>query len=220
MKRLMNFVVLAFVSVLIVVPSPAASQDVQALLDRIERLERDIRTLNTQISRGDDAVVETGTDSNLPVGATLSGTGVARIDSRITALENDVRSATGAFEDLDHRIFELTTTLEKLVGDVDFRLSELEQKLGGGAMSSVPSQTPQVSTVAPAGTVTQVMTQSTNNVLGTITGTELMKSVDTAEAPATAAEQVTTTQTLTTPAITQSESGVESSLRFAASGQV
>ena len=124
MKRLMNFVVLAFVSVLIVAPSPAASQDVQALLDRIERLERDIRTLNTQISRGDGAVVETGADSNLSAGATLSGAGVARIDSRITALENDVRSATGAFEDLDYRILELTTTLEKLVGDVDFRLSE------------------------------------------------------------------------------------------------
>ena len=210
MKRLMHFEVLAFVSVLIVAPSPAASQDVQALLDRIERLERDIRTLNTQISRGDGAVVETGADSNLSAGATLSGAGVARIDSRITALENDVRSATGAFEDLDYRILELTTTLEKLVGDVDFRLSELENKLGSGAMSGMQSQTPQMSTVAPAGTVTQVMAQSSNDVLGTITETELLQGGNTAEAPAAAAEEDATTQALTTPTVTQPESIVES----------
>lgn len=209
-----GFVVL--IMILSLAPMPAAAQDVQALLDRIERLERDIRTLNTQISRGDGAVVATGQDSNLSGSNTPSGAGIARIDARITALENDVRAATGAMEGLDHRIFELSTTLEKLIGDVEFRLTEMERKLGGvpiagnsmqsGTVGMVDSSSPQVSTVAPAGNVTQVMTQQSEGVLGTITETELQQisSVDTAVTNTT----IPNTQTVGGTSLTDSEASV------------
>jgi tol-pal system protein YbgF len=210
-------IILAFVVVLVLAPSPAVSQDAQALLDRIERLERDIRTLNTQISRGDGAVVETGEDSNLSAANTgvMSGAGIARIDARITSLENDVRATTGAFEDLDHRIYELSTMLEKLVADVDFRLSEIEQKIGGSPLADATMQqgiagtsgsaTPQVSTVAPAGNVTQAMSQPDNSVLGTITESDLLNATTPAATPSE-------TQPATQATATESEAVVETAV--------
>ncbi len=202
-----KFTIIVFVLGLSLISFPAASQDVQALLDRIERLERDIRTLNTQISRGDGAVIETGQDSNLTASSVLNGAGVARIDARITSLENDVRAATGTVEGLDHRIFELSTALDKLITDVDFRLSELERKFNGTPSAGVDMQSemsqsaeatlPQLSTVAPAGDVTQVMTQSSNGVLGTITESELQQITSADPAAQTAGSETTAADTQT-----------------------
>ena len=48
-------VAIASICMMISVKSAQAA-DVKALVDRLERLERDIRTLNIQISRGRDAI--------------------------------------------------------------------------------------------------------------------------------------------------------------------
>ena len=169
----------------------ASAQDVQALIDRIDRLERDIRALNIHIAKG-----ATGTLPDLSseqsdtafAASSTSGLGnasVARIDARIAALESDVRVATGSMEEMDHRIFQISTQLEKLMTDIDYRLSALEQ--GGAGSSSVASgmnsgmatsSELQINTVPAVGDVTSAMSQSASGVLGSISESELQEISD------------------------------------------
>jgi len=159
---------------------PASAQDLQALLDRIERLERDIRTLNVQVARGGGAAsTVTAAESAAGVGSVepASPAGLAHLDARITTLESDLRSVTGNVEQLSHQINQLATRVDKLVSDVDFRLSELEQgratprpalEQGDGLVKQDGSQAAQP--------VTAQGSQGTG-VLGTITADQL-KSIE------------------------------------------
>lgn len=164
---------------------PAAAQEMQALLDRIERLERDIRTLNIQLARGDTSVtLESGEATASGADMGMTGSAIARFDARMTSIENDVRTSTGAMEDLDFRIRTIESQLEKLVSDIEFRLSELEQgrssMMGQGVsqngFQNQPTTADQTPAVAPSvGTVTQEVKQSESGVLGTITESELQQ---------------------------------------------
>ena len=119
---------------------PANAQNTGPLMDRLERLERDIRTLNIQLSRGADAA-----GAKTPISAATSTTapssaGVARMTERLDNLEEDLRNATGGIEQIGHQIHQMSERLEKLVGDVDFRLNTLETKAGisGGGTATAP----------------------------------------------------------------------------------
>jgi len=94
----------------------AQGSDMQILLDRMERLERDIRTLNRQIAR---SPVDAGPTSAAPLdapaaaSATSTAPGVeftpgegalSRVTVKISALEQEVRQATGQNEALSHKI--------------------------------------------------------------------------------------------------------------------
>lgn len=135
---------------------PANAQDAGPLMDRLERLERDIRTLNIQLSRGADAAgaktpISAATPSTAP-----SNAGVARMTERLDNLEQDLRNATGGIEQIGHQIHQMSERLEKLVGDVDYRLSTLETKAGisgGAAAAGAPpiSAAPATGATAPSG---------------------------------------------------------------------
>lgn len=107
------------------VPATVSAQDasLQALVDRLERLERDIRTLNAHLSRGGQGAVKLGSNDG---GVPASGPAVARMGARMDSLEQDLRSVTGTIEEINHRILQVGDRLDKLVSDVDFRLSSLE----------------------------------------------------------------------------------------------
>ncbi|MBT4889087.1 MAG: tetratricopeptide repeat protein, partial [Rhodospirillales bacterium] len=167
----------------------ASAQDVQGLIDRIDRLERDIRALNIHIAKGSTGTppeLSSGqSDATSGAGSTISTPSVARIDARIAALENDVRVATGSMEELDHRIFQISTQLEKLVSDIDYRLSALEQGGAGSSMNvsginsgATTSDEMQMNTAPAVGDVTTVMSQTTSGVLGTISETQLQEISD------------------------------------------
>lgn len=136
-------------------PALAQSVDTGALKDRIERLERDIRTLNIQIARGG------GVSSSAAGAAAASGDGsgssdapYARLSVRVSGLEGDLRTATGRIEEISYRVNQMSQQLDKLVADVDFRLRQLEG--GGGApMQSgmqQPLQAPAMAQPAPGNT--------------------------------------------------------------------
>lgn len=106
------------------VPDQAGAQsaDVSVLLDRIERLERDIRTLNVQIARGG------------PVDASGSGGTVAenqpayaRLNQRVSQMEGDLRNVTGAVEEMTFAVNQLRSQIDKLATDMDFRMRQVEQ---------------------------------------------------------------------------------------------
>ena len=128
------------------VQNPQA-QNPQALLDRIDRLERDIRTLNQQIARmpGEAPAGEAPASAPLasaPVAPPLeftAGEGMAsRLMVRLGALESEVRAATGQSESLSFRIDQLTQRFDKLLVDLDYRLQRLEGA-NPGSFSSQPA---------------------------------------------------------------------------------
>lgn len=111
-------------------PALAQSLDASALMDRIERLERDIRTLNVQIARGGSSTGGSATG----VDAGSGEPAYARLSVRMSQLENDLRNVTGRIEEMSFQMNQVSTQLEKMAADVDFRLSQLEHGSAPGGM--------------------------------------------------------------------------------------
>lgn len=107
----------------------AQDGDLGSLMDRLDRLERDIRTLNVQISRG-SALSSSGGTADAPAmgGADLGGgsPAAARLNVRITTLEDELRTLTGKVEESNFHFQQINQRLDQLIGDIDYRLSTLE----------------------------------------------------------------------------------------------
>ncbi len=115
----------------------AQASDFQILLDRMERLERDIRTLNRQVARGvsatEAASVETinSTSTAAPVAAPqiefTEGEGaLARVTVRLGELEHEVRQTTGMVEDMSYQLNQLNQRVDSLITGMNYRLGRLE----------------------------------------------------------------------------------------------
>ena len=138
------------------------TDDLRVLLDRMEGLERDIRTLNLSLSRGQPVTPPVSGAKLVPAvpkagprGATADwegNPGLARMEVRLSALENDLRSATGSMEQFGFQIREIGKRLDKLVSDMDYRLSVLEGRTQGqpGTVSGARTAAPPRLSAAPA----------------------------------------------------------------------
>ena len=138
------------------------TDDLRVVLDRMERLERDIRTLNLSLSRGRPVTPPVSGAKPVPAvpkagprGATADwegNPGLARMEVRLSALENDLRSATGSMEQFGFQIREIGKRLDKLVSDMDYRLSVLEGRTQGqpGAVLGARTAAPPRLSAAPA----------------------------------------------------------------------
>lgn len=114
---------------LLAVPQSAPAQDVEdyrPLLDRLDRLERDLNLLQRQVYRGK---VEGGAPAAGTTETTISPNAVADLQVRVSAFETELRNMTGRIEELRHSIDELRGRLDKLVADVDTRLTAMEQNI-------------------------------------------------------------------------------------------
>ncbi len=107
------------------------AMDAVGVADRIERLERDIRTLNQQLgamatparseqTKQANEAPSTAAQTDAPAGS------LDRLMARLSGLEDEVRQATGAMEGVDHRLLQMEGRLERLMEDLEFRLSRLE----------------------------------------------------------------------------------------------
>lgn len=178
LTRLHKFCLVIFLALnALFMTSPAVlaqQQNIQPLLDRIERLERDIRTLNVQLARkggGKPVPLASATET---IATSTSRPAVARMGARMDALEADLRAATGSIESANHQVFQLKERLDKLVSDIDFRLSSIEARLGQGAASGAGGQ-PMVS-AAPSPAPVQSLTGKPGvQSLGTVSVSEIDK---------------------------------------------
>ena len=137
------------------------TDDLRVVLDRMERLERDIRTLNLSLSRGRPVTPPVSGAKPVPSvpkagprGATADwegNPGLARMGVRLSELENDLRSATGSMEQFGFQIRKIGKRLDKLVSDMDYRLSVLEGRTQGqpGAVSGARTAAPPRLSAAP-----------------------------------------------------------------------
>ena len=93
-----------------------------------------------------EVLAQTGGQSNTQntgVKAGSSRTDILYFDTRISELEIELRNLTGQLETLGHRIDQSASRLDKLVVDVEFRLTALERKAGlSAAPKSIPDSTP------------------------------------------------------------------------------
>jgi tol-pal system protein YbgF len=125
---------------LLTVAQPVVAQDTnaRALMDRIERLERDIRTLNVQIARGagggSSAVTQSGA-----VSSDGADPAYIRLSTRVTQVENDLRGVTGRLEEITYKIDQVSQQMSKLVTDVEFRLGRLEGDASGAMRQPAPN---------------------------------------------------------------------------------
>ena len=175
-------------------PWSAKAQELGPLMDRIDRLERDIRTLNVQISRGGTAVPVSPDGTPGPSTGVAPDPGLSRMTARIDGLEQDIRTATGTLERLDHGIRQLTERLDKLVRDIDYRLGALDGRSGttGTPATAAPAPGTEPST---QGVETKVLapTDAPSGSLGTVSASavDAVKAARAAGAPAQGAAKGT-----------------------------
>lgn len=136
-----GLVLLGAVAVLTPASAQAPNPDTRSLVDQIDRLRRDVDVLQRQLARGGSAPGTSGPSSvsSAPVGVPSSF--IEQTDSRFSDLDTQVRDLTGKVEELSHNVSLLTSRLDKLVGDVDFRLSALERG-GAPAAGAAPAAVP------------------------------------------------------------------------------
>lgn len=158
--------------VVLAVPLEAQTADTRALMDRIERLERDIRTLNVQIARGGTPAAASGTTGASPAS---SEPAFARLSVRMAQLENDLRGVTGRIEEMTFQMNQIAQQMEKLVTDVDFRLSQLEKADAMGAGNTASLAQPQTNNALPSSLPTPAAPASNGTqVLGTLSQSDVV----------------------------------------------
>ncbi len=204
-----KFVKTLFISTFLVaaasLPVLAQDTDLQSLLDRMERMDRDIKALNLKVYRGGAAGSGEATAVASGGGEDVSGPLGARLSVRINELENQMRQLTGQLEETAYRITQMTTRMDKLVADVDYRLTSLE----GGMQAPRPASSQEAATTpqnaqtaqgiqgqqlaAPAtGQTAPAPTASQPGVLGTLSGQDLKNpSLTATEQPAPVTPQET-----------------------------
>ncbi|HEX6978035.1 MAG TPA: tol-pal system protein YbgF [Alphaproteobacteria bacterium] len=134
-----------------VISAPALAQqgpDVRSLVDQIERLRRDVDVLQRQLARSGGASIARASDAaSVGAGGDVPSSFIAQTDMRFATVDDQLRDLTGKVEELNYKLSQMATRLDKLVGDVDFRLTAIER---GGAGAAPPPGSP--STAAEAST--------------------------------------------------------------------
>lgn len=124
---------------------PAAAQDspdVQALQDRLQRLDRELNTVQQQVYRGTPAPAATARPA--APGNDAQATAAATLNTRITALEGELRGTNGQIEEVNVAVSDIRQRLDKLVTDLDARLTRIEKAFaehppGAATQVSAPS---------------------------------------------------------------------------------
>ena len=130
----------------------SAQNDTRALQDRLQRLERDLQSLQSQVASG--AGARPGGPVGGPVGAPGGdGSMASTLLSRISQIEQDQRILTGQVEEVGFSVGQLKQRLDRMVTDMEFRLSELEKKQseqGAANVGAAPVARPGAPAVAGA----------------------------------------------------------------------
>lgn len=111
-------------------------QDVRPLLDRLDRLERDINLLQRQVYRG--------SAGSAPVPAAPPGDAnmALNFEMRVGRIEDQMRTMTGQIEETSYKIEQLRQNLEKLQSDIEFRFSQLQGGSNVGVAAAPPPSSP------------------------------------------------------------------------------
>jgi tol-pal system protein YbgF len=116
----------------------ASAQDLYSMADQLNQLQREVADLQRQVNAGGGASMGS---------AVGGGSAAASQEIRLQQMDEQIRSLTGQIEQLSYKVQQVTTKLDKLAGDVDYRLNALEQ--GGGTAAG--GENPPSQVAGPAG---------------------------------------------------------------------
>jgi len=122
---MMRILVLALAALVVFGPSRLAAQDAQTLAD----IRQELTVLHVEVQRLRRELSTTGAAN-----VTLTG---ASVLERVAAIEAELQRLTAQTEQLDHRIDRVVTDGTNRIGDLEFRLVELE----GGDVSQLGETT-------------------------------------------------------------------------------
>lgn len=129
--------------------SGGGRSDIQTLINRIERLQRDMNTLQRQVYRGGGGAASGPAASSGIAEPNLA----AAMQVRLDEIETQMRGFTGKLEVLQHDIAGVKKRLDKLASDIDYRLKALESRPAATGVPPVgaapPYPAPQTSATPP-----------------------------------------------------------------------
>lgn len=125
-----------------------AQNDLRDLVQRINRVQRELSTLQSHIYKGKPPPPPP------PGSVTGSPKLAAAMGVRLDQLESEIGKLTGKVEEVNHKVGQLSKRVEKLVADVDFRLGEMEKKMAAAppavaAVAQPPAKPPAAVPGAP-----------------------------------------------------------------------
>jgi TolA-binding protein len=103
------------------------NRDIRPMLDRIDRLERDINLLQRQVYRGGAG------SAPVPIAQPGDANTALNFEMRMGRIEDQMRTMTGQIEETSYKIEQLRQNLEKLQSDIEVRFSQM----GSGATSAL-----------------------------------------------------------------------------------
>jgi tol-pal system protein YbgF len=152
-------------------PARAQNSELEGLLQRIERLQRDMNTLQRYVFKGEPMPATDAVTGNAGEAGGLNRTAAARTDQRLAQFEAQLRSLTGQVEEAVYRNNQINERLERLAAETDLRLRQLEQGMVPGAAPGTAMQGAPAGQMAPGGD--QAAFASQPQVFGTIRQSDL-----------------------------------------------
>jgi tol-pal system protein YbgF len=125
---------------------PVLAQDTQGLVDRLNRLERDLNTLQVQVYRGGGGKAS---GSGGSADSSVNGNAYTVLDGRISELEERLRDVTGDMEKNQNLLNQIQTKLDRMQQDDEFRFKQLEEKQNAAPAQPASGASP--SADAPSG---------------------------------------------------------------------
>ena len=127
----------------------AQHSDLGAISDKLNRLERDIQSLSRSFYKGKQLPNVSGQKS--PKEDPLPNVGnayIIRLEDRLAEMKAELQTSTSRMESVSHALEGIKSRVDKLVSDIDFRLTRLENftkrnttgpsRAKSGALSPVP----------------------------------------------------------------------------------
>ncbi|MBX7146236.1 MAG: tol-pal system protein YbgF [Alphaproteobacteria bacterium] len=102
----------------------AQDQDIESLISKIDRLQREVSDLQSQLYTGKKLPTNSTTLSNSGV----TGSVAASQEVKIQELGRQINQLNGQVEEINFSVKQLKDKMDKFVADVDFRFKELEGK--------------------------------------------------------------------------------------------
>lgn len=207
MKTFPSRIALTLALAMLVLPNTAFGQssDTGALIDTVDRLERQIQTLERTVYRGAAPPAGGGATGGSTPPAALS-----QLQITSQSLEEQMRRLTGQVEKLEFQVRQLNDRMDRLVADVDFRLRELED-------GKAPSQASRgggkpVAPMVPQSPGEVTVSGGTSGTIGTLTESQVRAAGIT---PSGGAAPVATTSDQASAAVTLPEGSTQDQYSYA-----
>lgn len=136
-RFLLAMIAAVYLTAIPVIPAMAQDADLRGFDDQLKSLKNDIIDIQRTIYRGESpaaSIIDAGAAQRVSETAEMA----ARQEVRFGEVEDQFRTLTGQIEEISYRIGKVADRIEKLVNDIDFRLSAIEKAQAQALARTVP----------------------------------------------------------------------------------